>query len=1265
MPVVNVGFQEFLEENVKDLTSEMPWLKEKTLKCMDSIEELKTFIDKAINVGRCALDLETTSLNSRTRKVQDSKTGKTIKVPIEKIVGISLSYDPKEGIYIPVNHKEDAELNLPENIVYDEIGRLCKSCVTIYHNSKFDLSHLRNIGITLNSHTQFEDTQLLARLYDAGQKDVKLKHLSERLLGQNMIEFDQVCKDVGRFDLVSPKIGYIYAASDAICTLDLYNFFIEKDIIKEQKSVYNLEKRVVFVVMWMESNYIKIDTEYLQGMKVKTANRIKEIEKEIHQLAGREFNIGSTQQMGKLLFDELKYNYPLKTKTASGQYSTDDATLKKIAAQYPIVKRIIEFRGLQKVLTTYITNLLLNHDEEGCVKLGFHQSGTDTGRFSSPGGFGIDIDGYSGVNVQSIPKEVEGDEPDMRKAFISRPGKKFVAIDYENEEMRVATNLSKEKAWIEALNNGIDFHTATAAMIYNKDTKDVTKAERKVAKSVNFLCLFGGGARTLSENVRCSEAEARRVLTTFYAGVPKLKAWMNSEIAKARKVKSVKTAFNRVRPLKELYDSGDKILESKADRCTINTEIQGCLQKHERCLTNLGYLPIEEIFKLKKTRKDLKVWTGTSWEDFSVINRGPAQLAHIKLQNGMQLDTDTRHEVLTVGKDGYEFKHFKDLDENTLICVSMPRPMEFGEYPEKIHYKGNVHNASELRIETKEQWDFFAYFLGYITGDGSISIIEDRAHYCVALNFGKKKLNRNFDFLRKGLKKIGLTLPKAHLNKGAIGESYTSAIYSGALIKYLKEIGYIYKNAHDKRLVPLIFKAPLSMRKSFLKGYYDTDGSKTEGNKCGFHTPNKKLLQDVQLLGWTLGCPSNIYDNCDDTYTLSWIDQWAIKNILDIEVRSKKRRYNGTSVNLPDFLRAPILDCIQKRYVKSSKDTAYVCKIRKGKKVTLPGVLDLLKTYDCEIPLMYYHYKLKEKTILDQREDTYTLAVCSPLHRFDSAGIISKNTCADIMKTVMVRVYNWIMVNNLQEDIKILVTMHDELVFEIAEDKLDLYIPKIVNIMMLRDVLQGILQWPIVLTVDVKYGDTWRMKNKFFDDFPEAKKAIDEPVDFHFPNQITRYSIALNKPVQEPDIAGQVSTSDTELLKDPEASIGQKETSPTISVEDPVQENVLIPENVIKEAPKGENKNTEIDELISGIATENIPEISDNVFIYTLRQRSRSTLNRLNLILCFLTEENKRAIYKGPKKILQIRDSDKNCLLVSEIEVPIDGFLCLARFLAL
>lgn len=582
--VFAVPLMEFLEEEVKERVAKKEWMKGRTFKRAENIEEIMLFVDEAIKAERCALDLETTGLSSRLKKIgEENMVGHW--TPVNKIVGFCLSYDSNYGLYIPINHVEadgdkdrPSQYNLPEDLVFPEIQRLCSNCTTIYHNAKFDLIHLKNAGIIVESHKDFEDTLIRAYLYDSGQKDNGLKSCAPRLLGQPMLEFSDIAgTSSNKIELICPTIACIYGASDAMCTLDLDNFLIKQDIVKSQRLIYNLEKRVTLVLMEMEAHLIKIDKTYLEGLKIKAESRLKEIEGEIYELAGHTFNIGSTQQLGKVLFEELAYRYPVKKKTASGQFMTDSSTLEKISDQYPVVKRIVEFRKLGKLLNTYINNLLKNCDDDGCVKLNFKQTGTETGRFSSPGGKGLLVDGLAGVNVQAITKEPTEDNPDMdlRKSFIARPGMTMVAIDYENEEMRIATNLSHETTWIDSIKNEIDFHTSTGAIIAGKDPKDVTKAERRIGKTVNFLALYLGGPLTLSKQAKVTLQEAKKILATYFAGVPNLKKWIDSEIILARRRKFVKTVFGRTRLLSRFYGSGDRALESHGDRCSINTQVQG------------------------------------------------------------------------------------------------------------------------------------------------------------------------------------------------------------------------------------------------------------------------------------------------------------------------------------------------------------------------------------------------------------------------------------------------------------------------------------------------------------------------------------------------------------------------------------------------------------------------------------------------------------------------------------------------------------------
>jgi hypothetical protein len=488
----------------------------------------------------------------------------------------------------------------------------------------------------------------------------------------------------------------------------------------------------------------------------------------------------------------------------------------------------------------------------------------------------------------------------------------------------------------------------------------------------------------------------------------------------------------------------------------------------------------------------IMVWTGTSWETFDVLDRGKAQYAEIELSNGMVLNCDTRHEVLVVGKNGYEFRHFNDLDEDTDVCVSIPTIKEFGEYPQEYHYTSQAHNGKDLHITKPEQWDFIAYLMGYVIGDGGIRAESRQA---VTISFGVDKLKKYLGNVGASLEDLGLCFSKVRKTVSAKGESYQVQINSKGLVDLFIELGYISADSRNKRVPDTIFRSPISMRKSFLKGYFDTDGCKKRRNRYGYHTPNDSLLRDVQTLGWTLGLPSIVRDINNGNFKLEWQDLRKFEDTLDLPPTLWKRRNVNNSMLLPEFLRDRVKSILYPVYNrKDGKECAYFCKLSKGRKVTIAGMLSFMGKYNKELSgEVYYHYKLKRKTVLAKEDNTYTLSVHSDLHRFDSSGIISKNTGADVIKIALWRVYKWIYENNLQDDVKILLPVHDEILFEVREEKMDMIVPELCRIMKIRDVTDK-LKWDVPLEVDAEYGDSFHVDHDFWKEMEAKMKEASSPV---------------------------------------------------------------------------------------------------------------------------------------------------------------------------
>jgi DNA polymerase-1 len=576
--------QQFVDEQassevVKALVDIRPWMRYKRLELITTLDALDKFIDEAIDTGLCAVDTETSGLNSGP-----SNRGRGSQVAV--LAGICLAYHKDYGVYIPVGHFEGR--NLPLAAVMERMRRLLSSCITIYHNAKYDFEILRNHGIIMEDPKKYRDTLLGAAVLWSDRETKGLKPLVKDFLGKEMIELKEIAPGKKHIDFrtIHPKDGVFYAASDAICTLELYEF--EQKLLADYDPnknnglhfVYEVEHACQIVVAEMERNLVKINTKYYRSLADKVDMRKKDLEDEIIAAAGQPFEIGSNKQLGEILFDKLKIPYPIAEKSKTGDYFVKDEILEKIADKHPLPRLIQEFRKMEKIYNTYLMNLLKNVDENSCVKFQMNQTAADSGRFSATGGKGLLIDGYSGVNCQNIPAVKKDDQWKLRYGIVARPGFKIATIDYSGEELRIATNLSKEPVWTEEFVNGTgDLHSITAALLFHSTPAEMAKPENKglrsIGKQINFLILYGGGASKLAASAKIPMAEAQERLEKFFQALTSLSDWLKTERIRAKRRGYSLTAFGRRRPLAELYKSGDRGLMSKADRLACNAAIQG------------------------------------------------------------------------------------------------------------------------------------------------------------------------------------------------------------------------------------------------------------------------------------------------------------------------------------------------------------------------------------------------------------------------------------------------------------------------------------------------------------------------------------------------------------------------------------------------------------------------------------------------------------------------------------------------------------------
>ena len=532
---VNAEFSSF--ENLKTTPHEY--------KLIETEEDARKLFDFFITKQILCLDTETTSIN-----------------PIDaELVGLSFSVEEGKAFYVAV----PAERKKAERIVniFKPLYESTK-ILKIGQNIKYDMEVLMNYGVRLAA--PMFDTMLAHYVLQPEQKH-NMDILAETLLNYQTIHIDELIGPKGKSQKnmrdISPADICDYAAEDADITLRLYN--VLKPRLKEadvEDLFYNIEMPLVPVLAEMEMNGVLLDTNALAETSKVFTDRMTQIEKNIYELAGHQFNIASPKQVGEVLFGEMKIvDKPKKTKT--GQYVTSEEVLQQLRSKAPIVDHILEHRGLKKLLGTYVDALpKLINPHTGHIHTSFNQAVTATGRLSS-----------SDPNLQNIPVRGE-DGKEIRKCFIPEPGCLFFSADYSQIELRVMAHLSGDKNMIEAFREGYDIHAATAARIYKEDINDVTRDQRTKAKRANFGIIYGITVFGLAERLEISRDEAKQLIDGYFETFPQVHDYMEKAKQLAREHGYAETFFHRRRYLPDIT-SHNATVRNFAERNAINAPIQG------------------------------------------------------------------------------------------------------------------------------------------------------------------------------------------------------------------------------------------------------------------------------------------------------------------------------------------------------------------------------------------------------------------------------------------------------------------------------------------------------------------------------------------------------------------------------------------------------------------------------------------------------------------------------------------------------------------
>ena len=540
------------QENKKAVNAEIDY------KLITEESELIKWVNQIYDKGIVAIDTETTSVDSMSAE----------------LVGISLAIDVGKAIYIPINHRakiDDKVVREKNQINLEKVIKILKpmledsSILKVGQNIKYDLNILFNTGNIMVS--PIHDTMLMSFCLDAGKHiGHGMDNLAKNHLNIDVISYSDVTgkgKDQITFDYVSVNEALQYSAQDADITFQLYLYFGKRLFEEKMMAFYEtIERGLPIVVSQMERSGVGINASYLNSLSDSFSKKMLPLQKEIFLLSGNEFNIASPKQLGEILFTKLGLKGGKKGK--SGLYSTSAEVLEKLSNEGSrLCEIILDWRALQKLKSTY-SDVLVNqiNPASSRVHTNFQMTGAMTGRFSS-----------SNPNLQNIPIKSE-DGRAIRRAFIASEGKKIVAFDYSQIELRILAEVANIKSLINAFKEGIDIHSLTASQVFQIEQESVTSEMRRNAKAINFGIIYGQSAFGLSKQLNISRTEAKEYIDSYFSQYPGIKKYMEDTHDFARTNGYVQTVFGRRCFIPSINDK-NPMRRAGAERQAINAPIQG------------------------------------------------------------------------------------------------------------------------------------------------------------------------------------------------------------------------------------------------------------------------------------------------------------------------------------------------------------------------------------------------------------------------------------------------------------------------------------------------------------------------------------------------------------------------------------------------------------------------------------------------------------------------------------------------------------------
>lgn len=713
--------------------------------------------------------------------------------------------------------------------------------------------------------------------------------------------------------------------------------------------------------------------------------------------------------------------------------------------------------------------------------------------------------------------------------------------------------------------------------------------------TANFALLYGGGAAAVVRATKCSQIEGQRRKENFDKALPKFAHWVKNQKAFAHKEKGIYTAFGRWIAIPDI-DNQDKKVVAGAERNSVNSPIQGCLQGSARVLTRGGYLPVQDL------PESVDVWTGTQWAVAQVLDMGQCQAAKIRLSDGTTIACDTRHKQLIVTPEGYQWVDFQDLKVGMCSATPLNRPVEFEAPP--LPEMGK-RLKSKVIPKIPNLFEFW-YWMGRYVGDGWLD--PRGAWVCTFGDHEQEDITECVAFWES----CGLN-PKVrtdtHTPCRKESTRHRVEVWSVDLFDWLGALGFSPSTAHTKRIPSRVFQETLEHRKSFLHGVMESDGCyppvEGGGNPYNVHLCQRPLLEDLKDLLRTVGVESSIQG--------PYLYKSQVSYRLDIQRRMYDAQVSGIPSRLPVFKDQFAPDFLVQEFLAKgpwkSKDFSSESfevlyhRLKAGGKVTVYTLDEMCRSLGVELSQpIYGHKRIESIEVEDRQVPTYTLAVADELHRFEADGVITKNCGADIMKIAMVLLHReffkrrWLPTQD--DKVRMLLTVHDELVFEVAneviESAMDLILDKMTE-------PGRMARWSIPLVAEPLIDTTWDAHYNWEHIMHgQAKvKKFDPNLHVEFEGRVYERPPEFLDPYVTPPWrkAGVVP---------PPIVDRPKEESPKVAAEPTKTATTKEP------APKGAQK---------GVAkAPSKPPPADNIAVFPIAHRNLGTVKQV-LAACLLTED--------------------------------------------